>query len=169
MHSPIQVSLHYLFIANKLDRVETAGRRVERFAEVSLSVWEMRHSYEHRMKNVPPPFYDPHLCQLLDNMKQIQSKWTRETFDGTYTNAKHQSTQFNTYKRHEKRQFVAEKTDLESLLGNIQTKVKTYGLRTYTPPRGLLLEDLDAAWRTLGKAEASRSKAINAKIGGYEH
>ena len=34
------------------DRVETAGRRVERFAEVSLSVWEMRHSYEDRMKAV---------------------------------------------------------------------------------------------------------------------
>jgi hypothetical protein len=38
----------------KIDRVETAGRRVERFAEVSLSVWEMRHSYESRMKAVTP-------------------------------------------------------------------------------------------------------------------
>lgn len=37
------------------DRVETAGRRVERFAEVSLSVWEMRHSYEDRMKVVSVP------------------------------------------------------------------------------------------------------------------
>ena len=38
--------------SDKIDRVETAGRRVERFAEVSLSVWEMRHSYEHKMKAV---------------------------------------------------------------------------------------------------------------------
>ena len=87
------------------------------------------------------------------------------TFDGTYANAKSQSEQFNNYKRNEKRQFIAEKTDLESLLGNIQTKVKTYGLKAYNPPLGLLLSDLDTAWRNLGKTEAQCSKAINAKIG----
>ena len=80
--------------------------------------------------------------------------------------AKRQSEQFNNYKRGEKRRYVAEKTELESLLGNIQTKVKTYGLHCYTPPPGLHLSDLDIAWRTLGKSEAQRSKSINAKIGG---
>jgi hypothetical protein len=99
-------------------------------------------------------------------MEQIREQWTTATFDGTYINAKHQSEQFNTYKRSEKRRYVAEKTELESLLGNIQTKVKTYGLRTYCPPPGLQLSDLDVAWRVLGKAEAQRSKTINAKIGG---
>lgn len=99
-------------------------------------------------------------------MEHIREQWTTATFDGTYINAKHQSEQFNTYKRSEKRRYVAEKTELESLLGNIQTKVKTYGLRTYTPSTGLQLSDLDAAWRVLGKAEAQRSKTINAKIGG---
>jgi len=100
-------------------------------------------------------------------MEKVCARWTAATFDGTYTDAKHQSEEFNNYKLGEKRQYVAEKTDLESLLGNIQTKVKTYGLRAYIPPQGLLLSDLDTAWRTLGKAEAQRSKAINAKIGGY--
>jgi hypothetical protein len=99
-------------------------------------------------------------------MEKVRGEWIAATFDGTYTDAKHQSESFNNYKRHEKRRYVSEKTDLESLLGNIQTKVKTYGLRAYTPPKGLLLGDLDIAWRCLGKAEAQRSKAINAKIGG---
>ena len=44
----------YFHAFSHLDKVETAGRRVERFAEVSLSVWEMRHSYEGRMKTVYP-------------------------------------------------------------------------------------------------------------------
>ena len=96
----------------------------------------------------------------------MRVQWKAATFDGTYVDAKQQSEDFNDYKRGEKRRYVAEKTDLESLLGNIQTKVKTYGLRAYTPPRGLQLSDLDIAWRTLGKAEAQRSKTINAKIGG---
>jgi|SRR5579859_2687555 hypothetical protein len=98
-------------------------------------------------------------------MDRVCKSWNESTFDGTYTDAKSHSENFNTYKRQQKRTFVAEKTDLESLLGNIQTKVKTYGLREYTPPRGLRLEDLDSSWRVLGKAEAQRSKTINAKIG----
>lgn len=98
-------------------------------------------------------------------MENIRGQWTAATFDGTYIDAKRQSEEFNKYKRIEKRRYVAEKTDLESLLGNIQTKVKTYGLRSYTPPNGLQLSNLDVAWRTLGKAEAQRSKTINAKIG----
>jgi hypothetical protein len=99
-------------------------------------------------------------------MEQVRAQWSAATFDGTYTDAKHRSEEFNNYKLGEKRRYVAEKTDLESLLGNIQTKVKTYGLRAYTPPTGLLLSDLDTAWRTLCKEEGQRSKAINAKIGG---
>jgi len=102
-------------------------------------------------------------------MEQVRAQWSAATFDGTYADAKCQSEEFNDYKRGEKRRYVAEKTDLESLLGNIQTKVKTYGLRAYSPPQGLQLSDLDVAWRTLGKAEAQRSKSINAKIGGYRH
>lgn len=101
-------------------------------------------------------------------MQQKLTEWSTSTFTGTYSDAKSQSESFNAYKRSEKRNYVAEKTDLEYLLGNIQTKVKTYGLRAYTPPSGLRLEDLDLAWRELGRAEAVRSKAINAKIGGYD-
>jgi len=100
-------------------------------------------------------------------MENIRAQWNAATFDGTYVDSKRQSGEFNNYKRGEKRGYVAEKTDLESLLGNIQTKVKTYGLRSYNPPNGLQLSDLDVAWRKLGRAEAQRSKTINAKIGGY--
>jgi hypothetical protein len=92
-------------------------------------------------------------------------EWGNASFDGTYADAKHQSEAFTNYKRTEKRRFVTEKTELESLLGNIQTKVKTYGLRMYTPPVGLQLSDLDTVWRTLTKAETQRSKTINVKIG----
>ena len=106
--------------------------------------------------------------KLLSAMQERSEWWDKATFDGTYADAKRQSSEFNQYKHGDKRKYVAEKTDLESLLGNIQTKVKTYGLRAYHPPSGLELSDLDVAWRTLGKAEAQRSKAINAKIGGYD-
>jgi len=156
----------YFHAFSHLDKVETAGRRVERFAEVSLSVWEMRHSYEGRMSTVYPYSYGANI-QLLDNIEKVRTQWAAAKFDGTYSDAKKQSEEFNNYKRTEKRKYYAEKTDLESLLGNIQTKVKTYALRAYSPPRGLQLSDLDSAWRTLTKSEGQHSKIINGKIGAY--
>ena len=37
-----------------LDRIETAGRRVEKFVEVMQGAWEMQHGYEKRMAAVSP-------------------------------------------------------------------------------------------------------------------
>jgi hypothetical protein len=38
-----------------------------------------------------------------------------------------------------KRGWVTEKQDVATLFGNVQTKLKTYGLREYVPPLGLAL------------------------------
>ncbi|KAI7652756.1 alpha-actinin-2, partial [Hortaea werneckii] len=68
------------------------------------------------------------------------------------------------YKAKEKRQWVAEKSDLAGLLGNIKTKLNTYRLRPYEPPAELSLEALDIAWNELMQAEQSRSQVINNTI-----
>lgn len=137
---------------SNMDQVETAGRRLQKFADVMRSVWEMSHDYESRVK------------LLMEELAKMQSVWATSTFDGTYTDAKHQSSDFIEYKGSTKRLWIAEKTDLDSLLGNIQTKLKTYELLPYTPPVGLALSDLELAWSGLVNAEAHRSKLINAKI-----
>lgn len=59
---------------------------------------------------------------------------------------------------------MTERQDVTTLFGNVQTKLKIYGLREYVPPDGLSLADLDAAWKTLLESEAKRSRAINAQI-----
>jgi len=59
---------------------------------------------------------------------------------------------------------VTDKQDIATLFGNVQTKLKTYGLREYIPPAGLALADLDSAWSTLLNSEAKRSRNINAQI-----
>ena len=38
-----------------LDRIETAGRRVEKFVEVMQGAWDMQHGYEKRMAAVQTP------------------------------------------------------------------------------------------------------------------
>ncbi|KAK7028110.1 alpha-actinin [Paramarasmius palmivorus] len=142
----------YFHAFSSMDQAETVSRRVEKFAELMQSVWVSRNDYERRIR------------LLLAALSEIQEKWLSSTFTGSYTDAKAQSADFTTYKQTTKRTWVTEKQDVATLFGNVQTKLKTYGLREYVPPVGLALSDLDQAWKDLLASEARRSRAINAEI-----
>lgn len=142
----------YFHAFSTMDQAQTVSRRVEKFAELMQSVWLSRNDYERRTRS------------LLSALESIQDKWDSSRFSGTYADAKQQSAEFTEYKQTLKRAWVAEKQDIQTLFSNIQTKLKTYGLREYTPPRGLAPSDIDAAWKELLGSEAQRSRAINAEI-----
>lgn len=72
--------------------------------------------------------------------------------------------EFESYKGTTKRAWVAERYDLDTLLGNIQTKLKTYNLRPYFAPEGLALVDLTTAWDGLVSAEASQKRSLTKYI-----
>jgi hypothetical protein len=152
------------------DQAETESRRVEKFAEIMQSVWLIRNDYERRVRLVKRSTFAPEhvlnsfLFQLLSAMSNVQSQWSAQQFTGTYADAKEQSSEFTNYKQTTKRTWVTEKQDVATLFGNVQTKLRTYGLREYVPPPGLGLSDLDAAWQKLLAKEAEKSKKINAQI-----
>ncbi|KAF2841445.1 alpha-actinin-2 [Patellaria atrata CBS 101060] len=137
---------------SQMERVENAGRRVEKFVTNMQGAWEMQNSFERRMR------------ELLNNIAKQHKDWEEAEFDGTYADAKHQLNQFTAYKRTSKRAWVAEKSELVNLLGNIKTKLSTYRLRPYEPPAELSLEALDKAWVGLMHAERERSQIINEAI-----
>ncbi|KAG1748735.1 calponin homology domain-containing protein [Suillus lakei] len=142
----------YFHAFSTMDQAETVSRRVEKFAELMQSVWTSKNDYERRAS------------ALLHALSEVQKKWSTSRFTGSYTDAKEQSATFTTYKHTTKRTWVTERQDVTTLLGNIQTKLRTYGLREYIPPPGLALSDLDDAWNDLLQSEAKRSRAINAQI-----
>ncbi|KAH9924294.1 actinin-like protein [Epithele typhae] len=142
----------YFHAFSSMEQTETVSRRVEKFAELMQSIWMSRNDYERRVK------------VLLRSMEDMQEAWDAKIFVGTYADAVQHTASFQTYKQTTKRQWVTEKQDVATLFGNVQTKLKTYGLREYVPPQGLSLFDVDGAWNTLLKAEAARSRAINAEI-----
>ncbi|EJU03207.1 hypothetical protein DACRYDRAFT_65404 [Dacryopinax primogenitus] len=131
---------------------ETVSRRVEKFAELMHSVWLSKNDYERRIE------------KLLHQLRDKEQEWLSTPFTGTYEDAKTQSNTFLLYKQTMKRDWVAEKQDLGTLLGNVQTKLKTYNLRPYEPPDGLDLAGLDTAWLCLLECEGKRSRAVNAQI-----
>lgn len=137
---------------SSMDQAETVSRRVEKFAELMQSVWLSRNDYERRARN------------LLRALSEVQAEWTASVFAGTYADAKAQSASFHGYKHSTKRSWVTERQDITTLFGNIQTKLRTYGLREYVPSQGLAPSDIDHAWNDLLRSEASRSRSINAQI-----
>ena len=137
---------------SQMERVENAGRRVEKFVTNMQGAWEMQNSFEKRIRD------------LLRQIAAQRQLWEKAEFEGTYTDAKDQLNQFNAWKKKQKRTWVAEKSDLAALLGNIKTKMSTYRLRPYEPPAQLRLEVLDHEWTVLMAGERKRSQVINETI-----
>lgn len=137
---------------SQMEKVENAGRRVEKFVLNMQGAWEMQSAYERRM------------AELLARIREQRAVWQRSVFEGTYTDAKRQANEFAGYKRGKKREWVAEKSELATLLGNIKTKLGTYRLRPYEPPAELRLEVLEQEWGELSKVEMTRAQLINETI-----
>jgi Ca2+-binding EF-hand superfamily protein len=137
---------------SQMDRVENAGRRVEKFVSNMNGAWDMQNNFEERMR------------ALLRQIAEQRKAWEAARFDGSYADAKEQSRKFMLYKQKEKRDWVAEKSELAGLLGNIKTKLGTYRLLPYEPPPDLSLEAVDKAWNGLVAAEHQRSQIINNNI-----
>ena len=110
--------------SGSIDQAETVSRRVEKFAELMQSVWTSRNDYERRVR------------ELLRSMSDMQAVWAAKSFVGTYADALQHQQSLQTYKQTTKRTWVTEKQDVATLFGNVQTKLKTYGLREYVPPPG---------------------------------
>ncbi|TVY50840.1 Alpha-actinin-like protein 1 [Lachnellula cervina] len=137
---------------SQMEKVENAGRRVEKFVNSMQGAWEMQSNYERRMR------------ALLQNIQEQGATWQESKFEGTYVDAKQQATDFSAYKRGKKREWVAEKSDLAALLGNIKTKMSTYRLRAYEPPPELSLPTMDREWAKMIKLEMARGQLINETI-----
>lgn len=94
----------------------------------------------------------------------MQEGWRTSRPEGSYASARSFLSEFNSYKSTQKRIWVQERTDLTALLGNIQTKLKTYNLREWKPCEGLRQRDLDQVWRSLAEDEVGRTRMINGAI-----
>lgn len=98
------------------------------FVENLKSVWTSMNDYERRV------------AELMNAIHVTISSPLSDTLPTTYAALKAAAAEFRIYKQTTKREWVAQKSDIAGLLGNIVTKLKTYNLRTYIPPAGLTLE-----------------------------
>ncbi|KAJ2776472.1 alpha-actinin [Coemansia interrupta] len=142
----------YFHAFSSLSKAETAGRRLGKFADVMQSVYDMQHDYEARVG------------RLISAIHAQQGDWRRTHFEAVYASARALSDAFIKYKGGIKRTWTDEKIELDTLLGNIQTKRVTYNLAPFVPKPGLTPRDLETAWTELAAAEVRHRKAINQYI-----
>jgi Ca2+-binding EF-hand superfamily protein len=142
----------YFHAFSGMDKMDTAGRRIGQFGTVMQAAWEMQNDYERRVRS------------FMAGICETRETWDHSSSWSGYGEAKQQLTEFDSYKRTSKRGWVAEKRDLDALLGNIQTKLKTYNLATYVPPTGLGLHDIESAWTHLIQVEGERKQKLTSFI-----
>lgn len=104
------------------------------------------------------------MSALLNSLRQTRAAWLAADRPTSYPDAIAHKTEFAEWKKTSKRTWVRERQELTQLYSNIQTKLKTYSLRSWEPAAGLRLDDLEGAWGDLNTAEVTRSRAINARI-----
>lgn len=108
--------------------------------------------------------FERRMDALLNSLRQTRAAWAAADRPTSYPDAIAHKTDFAEWKKTSKRSWVRERQELTQLYSNIQTKLRTYSLRSWEPREGLRLEDLESSWAELSTAEVSRSRAINARI-----
>jgi len=139
----------YFHAFSAQNKVSNSSRRVGKFADVLAATWDMENDYEKRA------------TQLLENIDAMKKSWETAPLGDNYTDAKAQFSEFENYKHSTKRKWMAEKREIENLLGNIQIKLKTYNLIPYNPPEGLYPSDIDNAWNELVTTEGERKRNLS--------
>ncbi|OUM59484.1 hypothetical protein PIROE2DRAFT_52214 [Piromyces sp. E2] len=139
----------YFHAFSAQNKVSNSSRRVGKFADVLANTWDMENDYEKRA------------TELLENIDAMKKSWETAPLGDNYMDAKAQFSEFENYKHTTKRKWMAEKREIENLLGNIQIKLKTYNLIPYNPPEGLYPADIDNAWNGLVTTEGERKRNLS--------
>jgi len=106
----------------------------------------MQHDYERRANEV------------VTWIQQSEEQMAQRNSVDSYTAAKQQLADFNTYKTVPKRMWLGKKSELGFLLVSIQNKLRANSRPAYVPPAGLSPSEVDQAWLGLGASESGRYK-----------
>jgi len=139
-------------VFSSLDKVETAGRRIGKLADFAKMIFDLQHDYEERTR------------ALKQKVTSKSSELESSGLGNDYVTSKNLIQEFRNYRKTEKREWVQEQEDLQSLFNIIQAKLKTHRRPSYTPPQGLSVDDVENDMNNLNSAESARRSALNAQL-----
>ena len=139
-------------VFSSLDKVETAGRRIGKLADYAKIIFDLQHDYETRTR------------ALKEKVNNKSSELASAPLGDDYQTSRSLIGEFRQYRKTQKREWVGEQGDLQSLFNIIQAKLKTARRPAYTPPAGLTIDDVEGDFENLGGAEQARRSALNARL-----
>ncbi|KAH3705951.1 alpha-actinin-actin cross linking [Pelomyxa schiedti] len=108
--------------------------------------------------------YEERAHALKHHMKeQIKALSTKAPGD-TYAEIRANIAEFKEYKIQQKRKWVSELADLESLFSNIQSKLKSMGRPPYVPPEDIAPSALDHEMEELTAVERKYRGSLNSQM-----
>ncbi|SCZ89793.1 BZ3500_MvSof-1268-A1-R1_Chr1-3g01581 [Microbotryum saponariae] len=134
-------------------QTETEARVIGNFVDNMSSLMSAVHDYERRVG------------QLLDSFTIAEQGWSQPLPPQiSFVQLKAEQTAVEEFRRTELRAWVTERVDLATLLINIQTKLKTYGLRVYQPTEEYSSEYIATCLNSARNAELARKQLICGEI-----
>ncbi len=130
-------------------REETEARVIGEFVETMSELMLGIHDYERRMNAL--------LDAIQERLAELEAPLSEARTYPTLVAARAGLAG-------PRKQLGGERLAIGALLRNVQTKLKTYGLRGYEPPEGLTLDNLTVAWSVWVEAEQQRKKELTARI-----
>lgn len=139
-------------VFSQYDKVELAGQRIGKFVSFMKAAQDMIHDYEMRAK------------ALVAWIGESDAKYGQIPEGLDYQGIRGAVAAFKEYRRSEKGAKVAEQSDLASLLGSIQMKLKSMNRPAYVPPEGIATADIDNAMDQLNSHERSYRTGLSAQL-----
>jgi len=139
-------------VFSSLDKVETAGRRIGKLADFAKVIFDLQHDYEQRTR------------ALKEKVNNKASELADAPLGNDYQTSRNLISEFRQYRKTEKREWVGEQGELQSLFNIIQAKLKTNRRPPYVPPSELTVEQVEEDMNNLLSAEHSRTSNLNAQL-----
>ncbi|CAG2161762.1 unnamed protein product, partial [Oppiella nova] len=145
------VSSYYHTFA-KMNSEMKGGRRIANIVAQLIDVDRHQLNYEMFTTNL--------LNWIQMKIIELEDRTLANSLDGIQK----EFLKFKEYRTVEKPPKYKERSEIEVLLFNIQTKMKSLGQPLYTPPEGKLVQDIEKSWTALEKAEYRREVVLREEL-----
>jgi Calponin homology (CH) domain/EF hand len=139
-------------VFSAMDNIEAAGNRLGKFINFAKVIADMMHDYETRANAL--------VSAVTAKSEELAAGGVSDEFHA----CKADIAEFAEYKRTVRREWIAEQSDLESLLGNIQAKLASMNRERYAPPAHITTEAIEGSMEANHQAGTARIQQLNARL-----
>ncbi|KAG1650605.1 Spectrin beta chain [Nymphon striatum] len=136
----------------KLKSEMKGGRRIANIVNQLMEADKMKNAYEQ---------FTTELLDWINNkIKELEDRDFPNSLDGIQG----ELLKFKQYRTIEKPPKYKERSEIEAILFDVQTKLKALGQPLYLPSEGKLVNDIEKKWSELEKAEHSREVNLRTEL-----